>query len=161
MKNRGPGIPPHRTSLRRIITIALAAWIGFAFVLPPLHLDGKSMEPTFHDGSFHFYWRQSYLFAQPAYGDVVAIRFAGRRVVLLKRIVGLAGDTIAFTNGILIRNGQPVQEPYVRFRSAWNLEPRTVRQGRVYVVGDNRGVPLARHHFGQVLSERILGRVIW
>jgi len=145
----------------RIITVALVAWIIFSFILPPIHLDGRSMEPTYHDGSFHFYWRQSYLFARPAYTDVVAIRFAGRRVVLLKRIIGLAGDTIAFTDGTLIRNGLPVTEPYVRFRSNWNLTPRKVKPGRVYVVGDNRGVPMERHHFGQVVTERILGKVTW
>jgi len=152
---------PRHTALRRIIIVALVAWIVFGFVLPPIHLDGKSMEPSYHDGSYHFYWRQSYLFSQPAYGDVVTIRFAGRKVVLLKRIIGLAGDTIAFKNGLLYRNDQPVQEPYVHFRSNWNLQPRKVRPGRVYVVGDNRGVPMTQHHFGQVNSNRILGKIIW
>jgi signal peptidase I len=152
---------PRHPSLRRSIIVAIVAWIVFGFVLPPIHLDGKSMEPTYHDGSYHFYWRQSYLFASPARGDVVAIRFAGKKVVLLKRIIGLGGDTIAFENGVLFRNGHPVPEPYVRFRSNWNLKPRKVRPGRLYVVGDNRGVPMNQHHFGQVNSSRILGKVIW
>jgi len=145
----------------RLIVVALVAWIVFGFVLPPIYLDGRSMEPTYHDGSLHFYCRQSYLISQPTYGDVVAIRFAGRRIVLLKRIIGLAGDTIAFADGMLIRNGQPVAEPYVVFQSRWNLNPRKVKAGHTYVVGDNRGVPMERHHFGQVENKRILGKVIW
>jgi signal peptidase I len=152
---------PRYTSLRRAIIVAIVAWIVFAFVLPPIHLEGHSMEPAYHDGSYHFYWRQSYLFSPPSPGDVVAIRFAGKKVVLLKRVVALAGDTVAFENGVLFRNGYPVQEPYVRFRSNWNLKPRKVRPGRLHVVGDNRGVPMNQHHFGQVNSSRILGKVIW
>ena len=92
---------------------------------------------------------------------MVVIRLAGNRVLLLKRIVALAGETVAFSNGVLLVNGQPVAEPYLRSRSNWNLEPRTVDPGKVYVVGDNRGVPINRHHFGQVDQQRIVGGLLW
>ncbi len=92
---------------------------------------------------------------------MVAIRFAGNRVLLLKRIVALAGDTVAFNNGMLLVNGEKVQEPYIQYRADWNLEPRTVEPGKVYVVGDNRGVPMHRHHFGKVEEQRIVGGLLW
>jgi signal peptidase I len=145
----------------RIIVISLAAWLIFSYVLIPLHIQGKSMEPTYHDGGVGFCWRQRYLFSPPSPGDVVAIRFAGRHVVLLKRVVALAGDIVEFRNGVLYVNSQPIDEPYVQFRSDWNLAPRTVAADRVYVVGDNRGVPMEQHHFGQVDVKRILGGVLW
>ena len=119
------------------------------------------MEPTYPDGGFRFCWRQRYLFAGPGHGDVVAIRFAGTRLVLLKRVVALAGETVEFRHGLLYVNNQPVDEPYVHLHSAWNLPPRTVAPGRVYVVGDNRAMPMEQHRFGQVDSNRILGAVLW
>ncbi len=145
----------------RIVLISLAAWLIFSYVLIPLRIQGRSMEPTYHDGGFSFCWRQRYLFSPPSPGDVVAIRFAGRHVMLLKRVVALAGDVVEFRNGILYVNDQQVDEPYVRFRSDWNLPPRTVGAGRVYVVGDNRGVPMKQHYFGQAELDRVIGGVLW
>lgn len=146
--------------LLRLLVLILATVVIFTQVLIPLKIDGQSMEPTYSNG-FNLCWRGRYLFAAPQRGDVVAIRFAGNRVLLLKRVVALAGDTVAFAHGMLLINGQQVDEPYVRFRADWNLEPRTVEPGKVYVVGDNRGVPMHRHHFGQVDEQRIVGGLLW
>ena len=145
--------------LLRIFCISLGAYLVFSYVLLPLRIEGRSMEPTYADGGFSFCWRLQYLFSEPKRGDVVAIRFAGRRVVLLKRVVALAGDTVEFQNGMLLVNNKRVNEPYVRYNSNWNLPPRQVASGKVYVVGDNRGVPMEQHHFGQVSTQRILGTV--
>lgn len=144
----------------RILGLILATVVIFTQVLIPLRIEGQSMEPTYSNG-FNLCWRGRYLFDSPQRGDVVAIRFAGNRVLLLKRIVALAGDTVAFEHGKLLVNGQQVDEPYVHFRADWNLEPRTVEPGKVYVVGDNRGVPMHRHHFGQVEEQRIAGGLLW
>ncbi len=150
----------NRFFLLRILVLILATVLIFTQVLIPLRIEGQSMEPTYSNG-FNLCWRGRYLFASPQRGDVVAIRFAGNRVLLLKRIVALAGDTVAFNNGMLLVNGEKVQEPYVQYRADWNLEPRTVEPGKVYVVGDNRGVPMNRHHFGQVEEQRIVGGLLW
>jgi signal peptidase I len=145
----------------RLLLVTVTAVIVFTLALVPLRIEGRSMEPTYGDGGFNFCWRGRYLFSEPERGDVVVIRFAGRRVMLLKRIIGLAGDTVEFRNGELFVNGSKVEEPYVRTPSDWNLAPRRVGPGKVYVVGDNRAVPMDRHHFGQVEQERIVGGVVW
>ena len=149
-----------RFVLRLLLVTVIAVGV-FTQVLVPLRIEGRSMEPTYGDGGFNFCWRGRYLFSEPERGDVVVIRFAGRRVMLLKRIVALAGDTVEFRNGVLFVNGNTVEEPYVRTPSGWNLAPRRVGPGKVYVVGDNRAVPMDRHHFGQVEQERIVGGVVW
>ena len=151
----------NRKFVLRLLLVALAAVVVFTQILIPLRIEGRSMEPTYNDGGFNLCWRGRYLLSEPERGDVVVIRFAGRRVTLLKRIIGLAGDTVEFRNGSLFVNGQWVKEPYVRMPSDWNLAPRTVEAGKVYVVGDNRAVALNRHHLGQVEQERILGGVVW
>ena len=145
----------------RLLLVTVIAVVVFTQVLVPLRIEGRSMEPTYGDGGFNFCWRGRYLLSEPERGDVVVIRFAGRRVMLLKRIVALAGDTVEFRNGVLFVNSNTVEEPYVRTPSDWNLVPRRVDPGKVYVVGDNRAVPMDRHHFGQVEQERIVGGVVW
>lgn len=151
----------NRRFVLRLLLVALAAAVVFTQVLLPLRIEGRSMEPTYDNGSFVFCWRGRYLFSEPERGDVVVIRFAGRRVTLLKRVVGLAGDTVEFRNGALFVNDTWVKEPYVRMPSDWNMAARKVEPGKLYVVGDNRSVVMDRHSFGQVERERIIGGVLW
>ncbi len=145
----------------RVVAVAVLSLLFFTFVLRPLVVSGASMEPTFRDGSFHLLWRPAYLFSAPRRGDVVAVRLAGERVVLLKRVVALAGEEVAFRGGRLYVNGLPLEEPYVKGPCDWELPPRRVEEGHLYVVGDNRSMPMERHDFGQVSRRRILGAVLW
>jgi len=92
---------------------------------------------------------------------VVVVRFAGSKVMLLKRVVALEGEQVEFRDGKLFVNGRPLEEPYVRRPSNWNLSPRTVDKKCVYVVGDNRSTPMEHHYFGQASMERIMGGPIW
>ncbi|MEN8198550.1 MAG: signal peptidase I [Thermodesulfobacteriota bacterium] len=150
----------NRRYLIRLILLGLVCYLLFGYLLIPLRIQGQSMEPTRKDGSFGLCWRLQYRFSSPEHGDIVTVRFAGRRVMLLKRVVALAGETVEFRQGFLYRNGVAVEEAYVRFRSAWDLPPRTVAAGHVYVVGDNRGTPMARHRFGQIRTDRIVGGLL-
>ncbi len=144
----------------RILLVALASYLVFGYLLIPLRIQGISMEPTYQDGSFAFCWRPKYLLSPPERFDVVAVRYAGRHVMLLKRIVALEGETIEFRQGDLYVNDTLIPEPYVMHHSSWDLPPRRVAPGKVYIVGDNRGTLMKRHRFGQVNMNRIVGGVI-
>ena len=56
--------------------------------------------------------------------------------MLLKRVIGLEGEQVAFQAGQLFINGQKVSEPHVQTVYHGNLLPRTVEKGNVYLVGD-------------------------
>ncbi|WP_240744866.1 signal peptidase I [Desulforhopalus sp. IMCC35007] len=144
----------------RLLLLSLACYIIFGHILIPLRIQGMSMEPTYQDGSYALCWRLQFLLSPPKRFDVVTVRFSGRRVMLLKRVVALVGETVEFRNGLLYVNGNPVEEPYVHYRSDWQLPQRTVAPGHIYVVGDNRGTPMARHQFGEVNMNRIVGGVL-
>ena len=147
--------------LIRVSVVALGAYFFFSNVLIPIHIRGTSMEPTYRDRTFNFCWRGSYLFSKPKRYDVVTVRFAGNKVMLLKRIVALEGEQVEFRGGKLMVEGKELEEPYVRLPCHWNLPPRQVDQGCVYVVGDNRSLPMETHHFGQASVKRIVGVPLW
>lgn len=146
--------------LFRLLGVGLTTYLLFGYLFIPLHIQGSSMEPTYHDGSFGFCWRLQYVMSPPERADVVAVRFSGTRVMLLKRVIAVEGETIEFRKGALYINGQRTPEPYVRFQSEWDLEPRKVAAGHVYVIGDNRGISMDRHQFGEVSVLRIVGGVL-
>ena len=91
----------------------------------------------------------------------MVIRLAGEKVMLLKRIIAVAGDTLSFENGTLYLNGEQAVEDYVKYSSDWNLPERAVKKGYVYVVGDNRNVPVHVHRFGATPVKRIIGGPLW
>jgi signal peptidase I len=147
--------------LIRALLVALCAYLFFGHICIPLRIKGYSMEPTYRDGSVNFLWKLGYIFSKPKRYDVVAVRFAGNRVMLLKRVVAVEGERIEFRNGKLFVDGKEIDEPYVRYPCNWNLPPRQVEKDSVYVVGDNRSMPIEDHHFGQTSMNRILGVPLW
>lgn len=143
----------------RLIVVACVGYLIFGYLLIPLRIQGLSMDPTYRDGSFALCWRPQYLFSPPERFAVVTVRFSGRSVMLLKRVVALPGETVEFRKGLLYVNGDLLEEPYVRHHSTWDLPPRTVASGHVYVIGDNRGTAMDRHRFGEIDMQRIVGGV--
>lgn len=149
-----------RFTLIRAGVLALTAFIVFRFILIPVRVTGGSMEPTYHDRRVNFINQLAYRSHEPRRGDVVGVRFAGRSVMLLKRVVGLPGELIGFSNGRVTVNGRPLDEPYVKLPSDWNRYPVQLGPEDYFVVGDNRSMPIENHTFGICKRERILGRTL-
>jgi signal peptidase I len=147
--------------LIRVSLVALFAYLFFGHLCIPFSIQGISMEPTYHNGGVNFCWGLRYLFSEPKRHDVVAVRFAGSKVMLLKRVVALEGERIEFRDGKLFVDDREIEEPYVLYPCDWNLSPRQVEKDRVYVVGDNRSMPIESHHFGQASKRRIMGGPLW
>ncbi len=150
-----------RWFLIRVCLVGVFAYLFFGHFCIPFTIQGISMEPTYHNRGVNFCWRLTYLFSQPRRFDVVAIRLAGSRVMLLKRVVASEGEQVEFREGRLLVDGRELEEPYVCYPCHWNLSPRQVEKGCVYVVGDNRNMPIENHHFGQTSKDRIVGVPLW
>ena len=119
------------------------------------------MEPTYSPFSFNFCWTPSYWFSKPKLGDIVVIKYAGTEVMLLKRVVAREGQALEFRDGKLFVDGIERYEPYVKGPCAWNLPPCKVSEGCLYVVGDNRSMPIEQHVFGEVELRKIKGTPLW
>jgi signal peptidase I len=154
------GANPRRT-LVRIAVLAAISFVVFGWVLLPVRAEGISMQPTYESGSFHLVNRLSFAMRPPARGDVVAIRLAGRRVVYVKRVVGLPGERLGIVEGVVHIDGRPLDEPYVRSRRSWDLDEVAIGADEYFVVGDNRGMTMRDHALGRVDAARIIGRVVF
>jgi signal peptidase I len=150
-----------RRYLLRVLLVTAIAFVIFGYILPPFYVRGDSMLPTYETGDITLGWRLAYAFSEPERGDIVIIRLAGHRISLLKRIVALPGETVAFKEGDLFINGKKLYEPYILKPCDWNLAPRRVDAGHYYVIGDNRSTSMEKHVFGQVEKERIIGVPLW
>jgi signal peptidase I len=126
----GSTIPQKKESagslLRFVLTVAILAWAFRSFVAAPFSIPSGSMLPTLYVGDYlvvakwpYGYSRYSFPFATPAFdgrllgrlperGDVVVFRHPTEDADLIKRIIGLPGDTIAVRDGRLILNGRAI-----------------------------------------------------
>lgn len=150
------GANPRRTAVR-VGVLVMAAYVTFTYVLLPVRGVGVSMQPTIADGDLVFINLLSYRLRPPRRGEIVAVRLAGRSVVYVKRLVGLPGDRVAIDAGTLWVNEEEMPEPYVRHRIAWQLDTVTLGPDDYFVVGDNRGMPMAQHEMGTTSRQRLIG----
>ncbi len=153
-------------TLIRILVLVVLVVVTVKFVLLPIKVEGISMEPTYHNHRIDCVNRLAYLWHAPQRGDVVAIRFAdpgklsSPSEMLMKRIIGLPGETVSFHEGHVYINGQLLDEPYLKTPCDWEHEPIQCGPDQYYVVGDNRTMPFEYHMQGRAERDHIIGKVL-
>ncbi|QQG49727.1 MAG: signal peptidase I [Candidatus Berkelbacteria bacterium] len=142
----------------------------FALVGVPLFVEGKSMEPNFETGEMVIIERISYWGAKAIKrGDVVAATFPGdpKHTRLIKRVVGLPGETISAHEGKLTVNGAELSEPYkprLGEPPYQELSAVALENDEYFLAGDNRPGSSDSRLWGAVARADIQGRasfVIW
>lgn len=136
----------------------------FTLLFRMVDVDGSSMQTTLFDRERLIL---SCLPYTPERGDIVVISRGEESSLLIKRVIGLPGDTVAIEpeSGTVLLNGEKLAEPYVHVPTAVEqMEGEvTVPAGMVFVMGDNRaaGCSLDSRTFGCVAQERLLGKVVY
>jgi signal peptidase I len=132
---------------RFILFLAIAAWAFRSFVAQPFSIPSGSMQPTLYIGDYVTVAKWPYGFSQysfplqlppidgrvfghlPKRGDVVVFRHPTENADLIKRVIGLPGDTIELRGGAVILNGVPLpreQRPPYRLPISSNTPCKVV-----------------------------------
>lgn len=119
------------------------------------------MTPTYSDGSLVAACTWAYLQSTPERGDVVVFWPPNsRNAPYLKRVIGLAGDEIAFKDGNFFLNGLLQNEPYTNPEGRLEEELETiVPEAHVFVAGDNRSRSYDSRHFGPIPVSDVIGKI--
>lgn len=148
------------------LTIAGAVAISlliqnYAFAQTEVH--NISMEGTLVEGQRLIEDKVSYRIGEPERGDIVIISGPESELRLIKRLIGLPGDTIDMKAGKLIRNGEELDEPYVKgMTEPQGLElPYVVPEGKVFVLGDNRERSMDSRELGPIAISSLEGKAIF
>lgn len=177
-----------------LIAIALIlAFLIKAFLFQAFRIPSGSMEPTLMPGDRVLVSKLSYRFGEVERGDVIVFQNPSGVVRrgpvsaflhsigeivglgqtsdedLIKRVIGLPGDTIEIRDRTTHVNGEPLHEPYLtreaRELGMQDFGPVTVPDGAYFVMGDNRARSLdSRFGLGMVPEDKVIGRavvIIW
>ena len=142
------------------LVLAVVLYFGINAVSARVRVDGFSMRPTLQDGEYILINKLAYTLDEPMRGDIVVFVFpVNPEEDLIKRIIGLPGDTVAIQDGVLSINGAVVTEPYINAPPAYN-GTWPVSEGELFVLGDNRNDSRDSHQWGLLPIENVIGRAV-
>ncbi|CAB4730958.1 unannotated protein [freshwater metagenome] len=156
-----------------IVGAVLVAVLIKTFLVQAFRIPSESMVPTLEIGDRVLVNKLSYRAHDINRGDVVVFTRPpglpagpGEPEDLIKRVIGVPGDTLQAKEGSMYVNGKLLDEPYLpEGTSTVNLDkPVTIQDGQAWVMGDNRNNSQDSRVFGPIEAETVIGRaftIMW
>ncbi len=118
------------------------------------------MYPTLEDGDVVMYVR---VVNEYEPGDIVSLRVPSGDFYV-KRVVAVGGDVVDLKDGNVYVNNEPLDEEWANGDTMKEtgvvIYPYYVREGNVFVLGDNRTVSMDSRAFGEVNIRQIKGKIV-
>ncbi len=172
-----------RDILETLLPALLIVLVVNTFAAQATRVEGPSMEPTLHNSQRLIVEKVSFRLREPHRGEIVVFRVpnyeppsmieqvrsllrsvlsgsrdSGSPDPLIKRVIGLPGETIEIRDGYVYINGELLQEEYLTQLTLRGMGPKTITEGHIFVMGDNRGASNDSRIFGEVPLTSVIGR---
>jgi len=147
-----------------LVVAILAALLIRTFVAQPFFIPSGSMEPTLKVGDRVLVNKLSYHLHGVHRGDIVVFKKPANDnspgvTDLIKRVIGLPGETISADNGHVDINGVPLNEPWLPSGDTTEtFKPTPIPAGQYFMMGDNRGDSADSRIIGTIPRHLFIGR---
>jgi len=158
---------PLRSALEWVVVLGGALIVALlirAFLVQAFYIPSESMEPTLRESDRVLVNKLSYDLHEVNRGDVVVFHRppsepAGGIDDLIKRAIGLGGETIEGRDGRIWIDDRPLIEPYLTDAAVTSdFGPLLIPEDHVFVMGDNRQNSRDSRFFGPIDEDLIVGR---
>lgn len=142
-KKKKSGFAAFWSDFGYLIVTALVVVLVFRVLLQLSWVPSGSMETTIPKKTLLISWQLPYVMGDPVpeRGDIVTFWSDELDKLLVKRVIGLPGDTVSFSGGYVYINGQRLEEEYLDQQGGTispNQSSFTVPEGCLFFLGDNR-----------------------
>ncbi|HAV10777.1 MAG TPA: signal peptidase I [Dehalococcoidia bacterium] len=148
--------------IRDIIVTVIIAIVIFTILqisIGGFKVYGQCMAPNVQHNDYLMLNKIAYYFGEPMRGDVIVFQSPREpQTNLLKRIIGLPGESIEIANGNVYINGIMLNEPYIMEQPRYTYPKEIVPENRYFVLGDNRNNSADSHTGFTVPKENIIGK---
>ena len=153
--------------LKTVVVTFITCFLITTFFFRPVQVQGSSMHPQVKDGLIGF----SSIVTRNISGidrfDVVVIRLDEKKEDLIKRVIGLPGETIEFKNDVLYINGEAYEQYFLDSEYVEQEKARahsdvfthdfrfTLGEDEYFCMGDNRIVSADSRVYGPFSAKKI------
>ncbi|MGN0712088.1 MAG: signal peptidase I [Anaerovoracaceae bacterium] len=151
--------------IKEILIAVVIAIVIMQFIKPTI-VKESSMQPTLYENNYILLSRQAYTFGEPERGDIIVFHTGlktseGKEKLLVKRVIGLPGETITVAGGNVYINDELLEEDYIKdgYTDGF-VENLVIPEGELFVMGDNRLVSIDSRasEVGTVKIDDVLGK---
>ena len=137
------------------LIIILVVLILRTFIVTPIIVSGESMVPTLDGGELMLLKKYDTSYER---FDIVVVNKNVEGDNLIKRVIGLPGETIRYRNGNLYINDEIIEDTYA-YGETGNFREITLGNDEYFLMGDNREISLDSRSLGIIKNKEIEGTV--
>lgn len=157
VKNNPDKTHTYKDSLKELIPYVIVILIVVlirSFIVTPIKVNGTSMMNTLEHGDTMLLNKIGMNFNDIKRFQIVVIQTSNS--YLIKRVIGLPGETLEYKDGQLYINDKVINDPYYK-NNTLDIEKNKIPKDHYYVMGDNRANSIDSRIIGTINKKDILG----
>ncbi len=138
------------------IVIVIVVVLIRSFIATPVRVDGDSMNKTFKNGDILILYKLSKI----KRFDVIVLHETDDDEKIIKRVIGMPGDTVAIKDGEIYINDKKIEDKYA-YGMTSDYDRITLKSNEYFILGDNRLISKDSRYFGPIKEKEIKGKVVF
>ena len=138
------------------IVIVVVVVLIRTFIITPVRVDGDSMKNTLKNGDILLLYKLSSINRF----DIIVLDEEKDNEKIIKRVIGLPGETVAIKKGKIYINDKEIDDEYAYVETS-DYNKVTLRDDEYFILGDNRLISKDSRYFGPIKDNEIKGKIVF
>lgn len=138
------------------IVIVVVVVLIRTFIITPVRVDGDSMKNTLKNGDILLLYKLSSIDRN----DIIVLDEEKDNEKIIKRVIGLPGETVAIKKGKIYINDKVIDDEYA-YGETSDFDKVTLADDEYFILGDNRLISKDSRYFGPIKDNEIKGKIVF